>query len=169
MENNTSQPRSSVWREEHTLSIFIYTPKRTHSQFKHTLCICTRGEGEGGGKGRGGRGGKGGGGRWGKGRGGEGGREGANYSLQRPATDSIQHSRLSSEICQAESQEVVDDKRLVAAAYGVKIDGVLGPDETHPRTEAIDGNDEEDSYYPQLLFGNSVVPQVLEYLEEERW
>ena len=48
MENNTSQPRSSVWREEHTLSIFIYTPKRTHSQFKHTLCICTRGEGEGG-------------------------------------------------------------------------------------------------------------------------
>lgn len=90
------------------------------------------------------------------------------HSLQWSPTDLSQHCCLTTEVGQTETQEVVDDEGLITAAYGVKIDGVIGPDETDPRAEAIDGDNEEDSNNPQLLVGDSVVSQVLEYLYDRR-
>ena len=73
------------------------------------------------------------------------------------AIDGVEHSGLTPEISQTQPQKIVYDKRLVATAHRIEVHRVLWPDEAHPGTQAVDGNNEEDSNDPKLLFRDSIV------------
>ena len=71
---------------------------------------------------------------------------------------------LAPEILVAETQEVVDNKRLVTVADSVEIDievVVTEEQEANPGLECVDGDDEEDPDDPPLLSGVGVEPEIL--------
>ena len=71
---------------------------------------------------------------------------------------------FAAQVLVAEGQEVVDDKGFVAVPDGVEVDIVVvlvEEQETQPRLESVDGDDEEDADNPSLLGRVGVVPQVL--------
>lgn len=71
--------------------------------------------------------------------------------LYRFAIDLGQDGHFSSQVSQAEAEEVIDDERLIAAPNRIKVHGVTKEDEAQPRTEAVDRDDEENTHNPQLL------------------
>lgn len=77
---------------------------------------------------------------------------------------------FSTEILVAETQEIVDDKCFVTVAECVKVHIVavfVKEKKGEPRSEGVDGDDEENPDYPALLRGVSVEPQILVNLQRE--
>lgn len=93
-----------------------------------------------------------------------------------------QDGRLSSQIRDTETNEVINDKSykersnnfkrttnkqtFITTSNGIKINRIFRKKDTQPRAETIDRNNKENTNYPQLLLGDSVIPQVLKYLKE---